>query len=596
MGKNIKNMIRNMKLQNRLLICFLCACMIPLLVVSTIIYDFSARSLEEASMEFASIFTSQIVTNIDDFIEEYDRITKSVLVDNDVISNINIDKEFTVNEQVNQQLYLRKIMMRVMTLQPKIQEVMLLTAENRLYQFSNTGDSVNMEDMSQQQWLKKIQESKDKLVITAVHNRSYYDNQKDGIVLTVGRKILDYSGSYYGLLLIDLEPSSLVELNDDFLLARNRYNIKISVTDLEGDILYDSDVASGRMTWDESRTNTIMFDKNPEDFIVMSNRTRQGKLQVNAVIQRSSLLLKIEKINYVTVLAVLVCTIIVTIASFFLSRTITKPIYRLQKNMKQVEKGQYTAMLQNEAGGEIGSLINSYNNMVLKIKSLIEDVYLAEIKQKNAKFLALRTQINPHMLYNTLESIRMKALMSGEDEIADMIKILSKMFQVALSNQTSPNRIQDEIEYIENYIKLQNMRYNNKFSLEVRMDKEIYQLSIIAMVFQPIIENSIEHGFRGHDTFLKIVLEGEITKDGDVVIRISDNGKGMSVEKVNEVNDIISSADSDKLIINSQTEKSRTSIGLKNIAERIKLYYGEGYYLKIISADENGTNVEVRIH
>jgi len=587
--------MKNMRLHNRLLLSYLIACIVPLLVVSTIIYNFATRSLEESAMEFASIFNSQIVTNIDEFIDEYDRVTKSALVDNDVLSNISREKEMSISEQIDQRLYLQKIMMRLMTLKPEIKEIMLITSNDKFYQFSNSGDSVKPSDLLEQEWLEKIQKSKDSLVVTSIHDRSYYDNQKDGTVLTVGRRIMDYRGAYFGVLLIDLDPSSLIELNDDFLLARSRYNMKISITDSAGGILYDSDVASGRMTWEQARESTFLFDKNSEDFIIMSNQTKRGNMLVNAVIPRASLLFRINKINYVAVAAVLTSTLIVIIVSFYLSRTITKPLKRLQQNMKQVEEGRYSVMLQNEVGGEIGSLIDSYNDMVKQIKMLIEDVYIAEIKQKNAKLLALQTQINPHMLYNTLESIRMKALMREEDEIADMIQILSKMFKMTLSNHTLPNRIQDEIEYTENYIKLQNLRFHNKFSLEVQIGEEIRQSAIIAMVFQPLIENSIEHGFRMNSTLIKIVMEGETVENGDIVIRISDNGKGMSKEKIKEVNSMISLADSDKLAIHSQAEKGRTSIGLKNIAERVKLSYGDGYYLKVVSSDAKGTVVEMRI-
>ncbi|MGN6711203.1 MAG: sensor histidine kinase [Anaerocolumna jejuensis] len=560
-----------------------------------IIYDFSSKSLEETSMEFASIYNSQIVTNIDNLMDEYDRITKSFLVDNDIISDITNEKDVSINERINNQVYLRKIIMRLMTLKPEIREIMLLTSGNVLYQFSNTGDYVNLQYLSGQPWLKNMIDSKDKLIITSVHDRSYYDNQRDGIALTIGRHILDYNGIYTGLLLIDLEPSSLIELNDNFLLARNRYNIKISITDETGGILYDSDVASGRMTWDEARNSSIFYDKNPEDFIIMTNNTKSGNLYVNAVIPRSSLLFKIKKINYITIIAIFICSLLVTGISFYLSRTITKPLKKLQKNMKFVEDGQYTALLQGETGSEIGSLIVSYNNMITRIKTLIEDVYMAEIKQKNAKFLALQTQINPHMLYNTLESIRMKALLRGEDEIADMIKILSKMFKSALSGRTASHYIQDELEYTENYIMLQNIRFNNQFLMTVKLDESIRKVSIIAMVFQPIIENSIEHGFYGHDTILSVLIEGTRTETGDIIIRISDNGKGMSVEKINDVNNLISTADISKLEISHQMEKGRTSIGLKNIAERIKLYYGDAYYLKIFSYLDKGTVVEMKI-
>lgn len=584
-----------MKISQKLMLSYLLACIIPLLAASFIIYKVSAKNLEEASLEFASVFSSQIVTNIDDFIEEYDRVTKSVLVDNDVIYSLADGSEASITERVNQQLALRRIMMRLMTLKPEIKSITLLTKRDQVFQFSSDGAYVDVEMLKRQEWLEQILQSEDRLTVTAVHDRVYFDRNKDGIVLTVGRQILNYGGANVGVLLIDLEPSSLIELSDGFLLARNQYNIKISITDFQNGILYDSDVASGRLTWEEAKKtdNPLLYDKRDEEFLILTNETKRAGLKVNAVIQRSDLLFKINKIGYVTAAAVLGCMAVVIIISSLFSQTITKPIRRLQKRMKQVEEGEYKVLPEQKSNDEIGSLVTSYNHMVTKIKTLIEEVYVAEIKQKNAKFLALQTQINPHMLYNTLESIRMKALVNEEDEIADMIKILAKMFRMALSTRTIPNQIRDEIDYAENYLKLQNMRFQDCFFLKVDLDERIKEAYIISLVLQPIIENCIEHGFKGQGTPLHIMISGIVTDEKNILLRICDDGKGISKERMDEINDRILLAESDKLSL--EPEGKKTSIGLKNIAERIKLQYGNRYYLKITRSDSQGTVIEIFI-
>lgn len=586
-----------MKIRKKLIISYLLACVIPLVVSCLIINRVSAKNLQDTSLELASIFSSQIVTNIDDFIEEYDRLTKTILIDNDIIYELDNDSNPTVYERINQQLDLRRIMMRLITLKPEIKNICFLTAEDQFYQFNTEGRYVDKNSLKSQGWLEGVLKSKNQLVITAVHDRSYYDRGQDGIVFTVGRKILDYSGSYVGLLLIDLEPASLIKLNDDFLLARNQYNIKISITDINNEILYDSDVASGRLTWEEVKKEEypLLYQKNPQDYIVLTNETKRVDLKVNVVIPKSSLLFKINKIQYVTAAAIFGCIFVVVIISTIFSKMITKPIGKLQKRMRQVEKGEYRELIQKDSDDEIGNLVNSYNRMVLKIKTLIEDVYMAEIKQKNAKYLALKTQINPHMLYNTLESIRMKALVNGTDEVADMIKILARMFRMTLSDSTIPHKIKDEVSYAENYIKLQNMRFQDLFFLEVKMEERMLEIPIISMVLQPIIENSIEHGLRERGVPLHIVVSGEIIGNKDALIQICDDGKGMSSDRVDDINYNLLKAEPDKLKLEQKEEETKTGIGLKNIAERIKLYYGDKYYLKVVKSDEKGTVIEICI-
>lgn len=593
----INKLFKNMKIRKKLILSYILACVVPLSITCIIIYQVSTKALEETSLEFANIFSSQIVMNMDAFIEEYDKITKSVLVDNDIIYQTDSEDTKNVIEKVNNQLYLRKIMLRLVTLKPEIKSICFLTGENQFYQFTTDGSYLNRKIIEEQTWLGSINNSKDNLVVTAVHAREYSDRDSDGIVITVGRKIFNNRGAFKGVLLIDLEPTSLIELSDGFLLARNQYNIKISITNMNDEILYDSDVASGLQTWGDAKaySSPLAGKTEPNHFIVLSNEADRGNLKVNVVIPKSDLLFKINKVGYVTLIAILSCTVLIIIISIIISKMITKPIGRLQKRMRQVEDGEYKELIQKESDDEIGNLVSSYNQMVLKIKTLIEKVYLAEIKQKNARYLALKTQINPHMLYNTLESIRMKAIMSGSDDVAEMIKVLAKMFRMTLTEKNEEHRISDEVSYVEMYLFLQNIRFPKSFELRNHIPDLILDTPVISMILQPIIENCIEHGFRGRGTVLQIDLLGTFSEDKDIILQIRDNGKSMEKSRLIEMNDIISNAETDKLKIGPIADDMKTGIGLKSIAERIKLYYGNVYYLMIKEASPAGTVVELCI-
>ena len=240
----MKKIIRNMKIHNKMMICFLAVCLIPVTAVGTLVYNFSARSLEETSMEYASVFNSQIVNNLNNFLNEYDRITKSMLTDEEVIISLGTPNQ-SLSERIDQQIYLRKVMMRLVTLKPDIEGIAMVTEYGEFYQFNQENASMNWDEMVQESWYQDILECKDTLYITEAHNCTYYDRQQDRIVVTIARKIYDYGGKFIGIVLINIDPSELVELNDDFLLARNNYNIIINVTNENGRILYDSDVSSG---------------------------------------------------------------------------------------------------------------------------------------------------------------------------------------------------------------------------------------------------------------------------------------------------------------------------------------------------------------
>lgn len=588
----IKSSIQKMRLRNKLMASYMVALIIPLLIISLTIYNLSANSLEDASEEFASMYTSQTITTIDDFVEGYDQITKSILVDTDIIRLLGNEEQLTMDQLIDNKSIIQRVLVRMLTLKPEIKTVILVSANSIVYPYSRTGVPVDESILLSQEWLKNIRDSKENLVITTVHDRSYYKDQGTGAFFTVGRVLLNYDGSYAGMLLLDLDPYDLIKLNEDFLLAGNRYDIRLVITNRDGGVIYHSDATTGKQTWEEI-INQQYKPGNSDDLIVLSNKSNKGNLLLSTEIPLDKLLAKIRNIKNVTLLAIMICIIFIILISFLFSYRITKPIQDLRRSMKRAETGQYTPItLVPLSNDEIGGLVISYNKMILKIKELIEDVFIAEIKQKQAKFLALQTQINPHMLYNTLESIRMKAIVTGQHEIADMIKILARMFKLALRNEIGVNLIRHEVEYAANYIKLQNIRYDNRFTLEVRLSDDVLNTAMIPLVFQPIVENCITHGFQDYNNVLNIVIDEKIIGHDKVLIRIMDNGTKLSAERALDINRVLQMAESDKFKLEMDTGEG---IGLKNIAERIKLQYGDKYYVEIRAEIGIGTIVELCI-
>ncbi len=284
------------------------------------------------------------------------------------------------------------------------------------------------------------------------------------------------------MILIDFSPASLIKLSDAFLLERNQYNIKINITDALGGLIYDSDLSSGRINYNEiNQEELLMYQKDPKNYLVIENRTEQLGMKVNTVIPRSKMFLRISFIQKVTIVLVVIMILVIIAASILFSGNMVRLIRKLQGSMKRLEEGNYDLIEETVGDDEIGSLVKSYNHMVVKMKSLIEEVYVAGIRQKNAQFLALRTQINPHFLFNTLESIRIKAILNGDDAVADMVKLLAKMFRTVLDSDKKNHRVQDEMENIRSYIQLQNIRFDHVITLEEEIDPEIYQAKIMSI-------------------------------------------------------------------------------------------------------------------
>lgn len=231
---------------------------------------------------------------------------------------------------------------------------------------------------------------------------------------------------------------------------------------------------------------------------------------------------------------------------------------------------------------EINYISENFNEMCRELNEYIKKIYLAEIEQKKAEMVALQNQINPHFLYNTLESIRMKAICNGDKEVGKMLYTLSFLFrkQVKDSNIIT---LKDELDYCSKYIEIFKFRYYDNFNFEINCQNDLEKYKIVKFSIQPLIENYFIHGirFEDYDNELKI----DVTKEeNDIFIKIIDNGRGIPNEELEKIND--------KLLSDRQDSNS---IGIENVNKRIINEYGEGYGLKILKNKDKGITLVVKI-
>lgn len=572
---------------SKLILVFSMISVIPLFISSFVLYRISAVSLEAAMEETTSIFSSQIASDMNAFVSDYDSLTKSLLVNNGLMDNLATN--IPISQQIEKKLYYRKMVMKLMTMESEIQSITIMNEAGEYYQYDRNGKTLNYEDLIQQKWFLEQQKRSDTMFLTPLHDCSYYDKNKDQIIVTFGREVYGGNGRYAGLILIDFPPASIIKLSDAFLLERNQYNIKINITDEEGGLIYDSDLSSGRVNYSEiNKEELLMYQKNPSNYLVIEDTTEQLGMKINTVIPRSKMLLRINFIQKVTLLLVVILIAAIISVSILFSKRMVHLIRKLQSSMKHLESGNYELITDSAGNDEIGSLVKSYNHMVGKMEALIEEVYQAGIRQKNAQFLALRTQINPHFLFNTLESIRIKAILNGDDAVADMVKMLAKMFRTVLDSDKKNYRVHDELENIRYYIQLQNIRFDNVITLTENIDPQICHAKIMSILFQPVVENCFKYGSQESGIPIHISITGRLTEEKMMVFTIRDDGQGMSPERLEAVRQGL-------YIAQDAEESTSHRIGLRNIAERLHLRYGSDGELRIVSSDEQGTVVEIRV-
>lgn len=273
--------------------------------------------------------------------------------------------------------------------------------------------------------------------------------------------------------------------------------------------------------------------------------------------------------------AVLVAFIVVSI---FAVHMIMQRFYKMYDVMKEIRGGNLDLTLPEEGKDEITELSSEINRMLQRIKKLNQDNLDRQLLAKNAQIKSLQNQINAHFLYNVLESIKMMAEIEEKYEISDAITTLGKMLRYSLKWMTGTVTIKEEIEYIRNYLKLLNLRFDYEIYLSLNIPDEIYDMKIPKMLLQPLVENAVYHGIEEMAEDTNVYIKGIILNEKECTIEVLDCGKGMSEKTLQELREKVYAQ-------TRSTEESAHGIGLKNVQDRIQLYFGEKYGMEIYSKE-----------
>lgn len=290
---------------------------------------------------------------------------------------------------------------------------------------------------------------------------------------------------------------------------------------------------------------------------------------------------EIKNQTYLFMIAAIILTITVCL---FIYRIFNRQVQTLLDSMQQVQAGDFSLRIPIKSKDEIGVISQAFNEMCEKLNSYISEVYAAEIQRKNAELNALQTQIDPHFLYNTLDSIRAKALAVQDEDTSEMIVLLGKLLRWSSRTTDKFITLEDELEYIDTYLKLQKYRYEERLEVNIQIPDEYLDDYIPKLILQPLVENVIKHAFSDKEDKGSIDIVAAEKEGRRLEITIFDNGKGIEEDTLQEIYDKL----------NQQVVQDEfKSIGLQNVQARLKLLFGEEYGLMIKSVAGVGTAVKV---
>ena len=407
-------------------------------------------------------------------------------------------------------------------------------------------------------------------------------------VITLSRVIRNpYTNERQGLFFIDLNYDTISDLCEKSAMGEHGY---VFILDAEGNVIYHPKqqlLYTGLIKEETERVISC-----GEDYFITDGR--DGCLYTMSVSDKTGWTVvgvsyldeMMETRRWITWTFFLTAVVLVSVAvlfSGFLADRITLPILKLRESMREVENGNFEkASVVVTEKNEIGSLGNSFNLMTRKIQELMSQNVEEQKEKRKIELRALQSQINPHFLYNTLDSIIWMAENGENEEVVKMTAALATMMRQSFNNKAEIVSLEAEMEHVESYLMIQKMRYMDKLNFSVSLEEGIRECPIVKLVLQPLVENAIYHGIRyknGSGTVLVIAKrEGE-----EIHITVEDDGVGMSEEELQHI------FDEHKVNYNSN------GVGVYNVERRLKLYYGNAYGLFYESARNRGTRVLMKI-
>lgn len=427
--------------------------------------------------------------------------------------------------------------------------------------------------------------SSNKMILIPTHKTGYF-NGISSPVFTIARNYFDLRGEigktpYVGTLFIDVNLNKVEKI---FRSVKFSGNEKIYVTDQNGACFYSSE--KGKTGTDIS-AELSEFVNTDRQLVIRTEENVYG-ISVIVVMDTSEAFRSIKNLQKI-IYMILGCSVITLLAaSIYFSKRLTKPIHEMMEQMDQIENGNFDIQLPVYSTDEIGILSERFNQMSSALKKYINESYVAKIRQNEAELTALKSQIYPHFLYNTLEIIRMTALEDDEKKVPEMIEALSEQIHYLIGPVQDMVPLEKEIDIVRKYVYLLNCRITGKVQLIAHAEDAEKQM-VPRLILQPIVENAYVHGIKPKNGKGSVMIE---VKEEDQILEISvmDNGTGMDSGTLDGIRRLLEGDEP-----GVKNENDWQSIGLKNVHDRIRFLYGDDFGIEVTSTPGVGTMVRITI-
>lgn len=532
---------------------------------------------------------NEVSDNISTLLFNIEKIGTTITEDNklnDILSIINQVKLIDSNFLIESNSYIEGLLNEQVWKNGNynISPEFYIISKNGMSFSSYSKNKYNIESVENEEWYNQILEAEGNNVLISTFE------DEDGIgpykvIFRMGRTINDLiTGDFLGVLIMDISEKILYDRYSQLLKdGRNIY-----VIDYEGDIIsskdkrligenYYKNLDYGKYSKEEEWYS--IFERDSREYMKIESRLSKYDWMIVEEIPLEIIKQPIKEITHKFLLTIILVIIITIMAMYAISLWITKPIIRIKETIEKVMEGDLKAKIKVERDDEIGSLEESFNNMIKWLDESIEEIKEHEKEKRMAELSFLQAQINPHFLYNTLSGARFLVSMNKNKEAEEMLYRFSKVLRNILPKANEMISIKEEVNIIKDYIELQKIRYPEGFEVNFFIDDSVLEYKVPALILQPIVENAIFYSMENISG--KGIINIKAFEDlNDVIIEILDNGNGMSRVQINNI---------------FEKRETINRVGLINVHERIQLCFGKEYGVEILSEEGSGTVVVLKI-
>lgn len=441
-------------------------------------------------------------------------------------------------------------------------------------------------------WYQKAVDSPGETVVTGPQQHDFLIGNTEK-TLSFSRVInSSEDGSFMGVVLVDVNLNKIDEI------CRSSYTESagsLCILDQNKNLVYEMEqtdrgyLFQERETLERLQNSMDASNEKPgielegENYFLNMMRMEKTGWTLISITPESVITESIQEVVwYIILLGLLMILIVILVLNSILTKVL-RPIGQLKASMEEAEASNLKVRAQISSGDELGKLAGSYNRMMERIERLMKQVVEEQEEKRKFELQALQAQINPHFLYNTLDSI-IWMVETKDDQAVPMTEALAKLFRISLNKGCEFITLEKEMEHVRNYLVIQSMRYRNKFTYDIQIEDGVLECRTVKLIVQPLVENSIYHGIKKKKTQGYILIQAY--RDGDVlIIAVEDDGPGMSSQQCASI------LEPDQVVENV----TGSGVGVRNVNERIKLYFGKEFGLHFRSIQGEGTRVTISL-